>query len=249
VSLHVKIDTGMSRLGVLPADAPALLRGLAEIDGVTVEGMLTHFCNAESVEGRETARQLARFTELVGVLESARLRPRFVHAANSAATLTAPAAHFDLVRPGLALYGIAPAPELQGRATLRPVMRFVSRVIALRRLPVGETVGYGATFTAERPTLIATLPVGYADGYPRALSNRGQVWMRGRRIPLAGRVCMDQIMIDVTDVPDAAIGDEAELWGRHLPVEEVAAVAGTIPYELVTRVGPRVPRIAADTTH
>jgi alanine racemase len=245
VSLHVKVDTGMSRLGVAPADAPALLASLAEIDGVTVEGLLTHFCNAESVDGRETARQLARFEELVRELGTARLRPRFVHAANSAATLAAPAAHFDLVRPGLALYGIHPAPELRERARLRPVMRFVTRIIALRQIAAGDSVGYGATFVASRPSVIATLPVGYADGYPRALSGRAQVNIRGGRVPIAGRVCMDQIMIDVTDVPGVAIGDEVELWGRELPVEEVAAIAGTIPYELLTRVGARVPRVAA----
>jgi alanine racemase len=245
ISLHVKVDTGMSRLGVAPADAPALLASLAEIDGVSIEGMFTHFCNAESVEGRETARQLARFEELVRALEAKRLRPRFVHAANSAATLTAPASHFDLVRPGIALYGVHPSPELRDRARLRPVMRFVTRIIALRQIPVGEAVGYGATFVAARPTVIATLPVGYADGYPRALSNKAQVSIRGGRVPIAGRVCMDQIMIDVTDVPGVAIGDEVELWGRDLPVEEVAAIAGTISYELLTRVGARVPRVAA----
>jgi alanine racemase len=245
VSLHVKVDTGMSRLGVAPGDAPALLASLAEIDGVTVEGLLTHFCNAESVEGHETARQLARFTELVRALGVARLRPRFVHAANSAATLAAPAAHFDLVRPGLALYGVHPSPELRDRARLRPVMRFATRVIALRQIPAGETVGYGATFVVARPSVIATLPVGYADGYPRALSGCAQVSIRGGRVPIAGRVCMDQIMIDVTDVPGVAIGDEVELWGRDLPVEEVAAIAGTIPYELLTRVGARVPRVVA----
>jgi alanine racemase len=246
VSLHVKVDTGMSRLGVAPADAAALLRALGELDGVTVEGLLTHFCNAESVEGAETSRQLARFDELVRALGAARLRPRFVHAANSAATLVAPAAHFDLVRPGLALYGIHPSPALRDRARLRPVMRFVTRIIALRQIGVGETVGYGATFAAARPSVIATLPVGYADGYPRALSNRASVSLRGGRVPLAGRVCLDQIMIDVTDVPGVAIGDEVELWGRDLPVEEVAALADTIPYELLTRVGARVPRVAAE---
>ncbi len=244
VSLHVKVDTGMSRLGVAPGDAPALLRTLGEIDGVTVEGLLTHFCNAESVEGRETSRQLGLFEELVRALGAAKLRPRWVHAANSAATLSAPAAHFDLVRPGIALYGIHPAPALRSRAQLRPVMRFVTRIIALRRVAPGGTVGYGATFVAARPTVIATLPVGYADGYPRALSNRAAMVVRGRRVPIAGRVCMDQVMIDVTDVPAAELGDEVELWGPEISVEEVAATADTIPYELLTRVAARVPRVA-----
>lgn len=246
VSLHVKVDTGMSRLGVAPAAASDLLAGLGKMDGVTVEGLMTHFGNAESVDGPETRRQLARFTELVRALEAARLRPRFVHAANSAATLVAPEARFDLVRPGIALYGVHPSLELRDRARLRPVMRFVTRVIALRRIAVGDAVGYGATFVASRPSLVATLPVGYADGYPRALSNRACVGLRGARVPIAGRVCMDQTMIDVTDVAGVAIGDEVELWGRDLPVAEVAASVDTIPYELVARVGARVPRVAAE---
>ena len=214
------------------------------ISEITVEGLLTHFCNAESVEGRETSRQLGLFEELVRALGAAKLRPRWVHAANSAATLSAPAAHFDLVRPGIALYGIHPAPALRTRAQLRPVMRFVTGIIALRRVPPGGTVGYGATFVAARPTVIATLPVGYADGYPRALSNRAAMVVRGRRVPIAGRVGMDQVMIDVTDVPAAELGDEVELWGPEISVEEVAATADTIPYELLTRVAARVPRVA-----
>jgi alanine racemase len=244
VSLHVKVDTGMNRLGVAPGDAPALLRALGEIDGVTVEGLLTHFCNAESVEGRETTRQLGLFADLVRALGVAKLRPRWVHAANSAATLSAPSARFDLVRPGIALYGIHPAPALRSRAQLRPVMRFVTRIIALRKVAPGGTVGYGATFVAARPTVIATLPVGYADGYPRALSNRASMGVRGRRVPIAGRVCMDQVMIDVTDVPAVELDDEVELWGPEISVEEVAATADTIPYELLTRVAARVPRVA-----
>ena len=243
VPLHVKVDTGMSRLGVAPRDAAEVIRRLRAIDGVTVEGLLTHFCNAEEVDRPETRRQLAEFAELVAALEAADLRPPLVHAANSAATLTAPAAHFDMVRPGLALYGVYPSAGMRGRAALRPAMRFVSGIVALRTLPAGVGVSYGATWRTRRPSRIATVPVGYADGYPRALSNRGQVVVRGRRAPVVGRVCMDQTMIDVTDVPEVAVGDRVTLWGEELPIEEVADLAGTIPYELLVRVGARVPRV------
>jgi alanine racemase len=243
VTLHVKVDTGMSRLGVAPADAPELIQRLRAIDGVTVEGLLTHFCNAEAVEGPETRRQLARFTELVRALEHADLLPPVVHAANSAATLTTQAAHFDWVRPGLALYGVYPSASMRGLATLRPAMRFVTGIVALRSLPAGTGVSYGTTFVTKRTSRIATLPAGYADGYPRALSNRGRVLVRGRRVPVVGRVCMDHTMIDVTDVPDVEVGDQVTLWGDGLPIEEVATLAETIPYELLVRVGARVPRV------
>ncbi len=246
VPIHVKVDTGMSRLGVACDDAPALLAALGRLDGITVEGLLTHFCNAENVTTGETARQLTRFTNLVRELAEARLCPALVHAANSAATLTTPAAHFALVRPGLALYGVHPSDATRSSAALKPVMRFVTGIVALRALVPGDTVGYGATWVAKRASRIATLPVGYADGYPRALSNRGEVVVRGKRAPIAGRVCMDQTMIDVTDVAGAAVGDEVELWGGELRVEDVAARADTIAYELLTRVGTRVPRIAVD---
>ncbi|MBI3766911.1 MAG: alanine racemase [Deltaproteobacteria bacterium] len=245
VPVHVKVDTGMSRLGVAPADAPALLRALAELDGVTVEGLLTHFADAESVDHAGTVRQLTDFERLVAVLEDARLRPPLVHAANSAATLTAPRARFDAVRPGLALYGIHPSPASREAACLRPAMRLVTRIVACRALAPGVAVSYGGTFVARRASTIATLPVGYADGYPRALSNRGEVVVRGVRAQVAGRVCMDQTMIDVTDVAGVAVGDEVVLWGGPLPVEEVAARAETIPYELLVRVGARVPRVLA----
>ncbi len=245
VPLHVKVDTGMRRLGVAPADAPALLRALGELDGLMVEGLLTHFADAESVQGDATQRQLAEFERLVAALSEARLRPPLVHAANSAATLTLPRARFDAVRPGLALYGIAPSVGAARAARLRPVMRFITRVVATRTIAAGVAVGYGGAFVAGRPSVIATLPVGYADGYPRALSNRGTVAIRGVRAPVAGRVCMDQTMIDVTDVPGVGVGDEVVLWGGALPVEEVAAQAETIPYELLTRVGARVPRTLA----
>ncbi len=241
-AVHVKVDTGMTRLGVQPGEAAALLAALRTISGLSVDGLLTHFCNAESAAGAETTRQLETFQQLVGELTSAGLRPPVVHAANSAATLMIPASHFDLVRPGIALYGCYPVPAAHSRATLRPAMRLVTRIIALRTISAGTSVGYGATWVAARASRLATLPIGYADGYPRALSNVGQVVIRGSRAPIAGRVCMDHLMVDVTETPNVTLGDEVELWGPALPVEEVAALAETISYELVTRVGPRVPR-------
>ncbi len=243
VAVHLKIDTGMSRLGVDADAAPDMLASLRRIPGLTLEGVLTHFCNAESVGGPETARQLERFGALIATLARAGMRPPVVHAANSAATLSEPAARFDWVRPGLALYGVYPSATTRTQAALVPVMRFVTRIVALRAVPAGTGVSYGSTFVTTRPSRIATLPVGYADGYPRVLSNRGVVVVRGERVPVAGRVCMDQTMIDVTAIRDVAVGDEVELWGGALPVDEVAATAGTIAYELLARVGPRVRRV------
>ena len=243
VAVHLKIDTGMSRLGVGVDAAPAMLETLQRIDGLTVAGMLTHFCNAESVGGAETARQLEAFSQLVAALTRAGVRPPIVHAANSAATLSAPAARFDWVRPGLALYGVHPSAATRGSAALTPAMRFVTRIVALREVPAGTGISYGSTFVTTRPSRIATVPLGYADGYPRALSNRGVVVVRGERAPVAGRVCMDQTMIDVTAVRGVAIGDEVELWGGALAVDEVAAAADTIAYELLARVGARVRRV------
>jgi alanine racemase len=245
VAVHVKVDTGMTRLGVAPADAPALLRALGELDGIAVEGLLTHLADADTVESAATVRQLAEFERLVAALQEARLRPPLVHASNSAATLANPRARFDAVRPGLALYGVYPAAAGRAVARLRPVMRLVTRVVLRHAVAPGTAVGYGGTFVARRASVIATLPIGYADGYPRALSNRGEVSIRGARAPIAGRVCMDQTMIDVTDVAGAAVGDEVVLWGGPLPVEDVAACAETIPYELLARVSGRVPRVLA----
>ena len=185
------------------------------------------------------ALQVGRKLEALGV------RFKICHCAASAAVLNYPCTHMDMVRPGIALYGYYPAPGLEGLdgSGLLPVMALKTRVAAVRAVPAGTCVSYGCTARLERDSRLAVLPVGYGDGYPRLLSNRMEVLLRGRRCPVVGRICMDMCMVDVTDVPDAVPGDVAELYGREGLLEQAAALAGTIPYELLCNVNPRVPRI------
>ncbi|MDH7572063.1 MAG: alanine racemase [Clostridia bacterium] len=249
VKVHVKVDTGMGRLGFSWEN-----RGVQEIiealshPELEPEGIFTHFACADEPDPSFTLEQHGRFREVLRELEKGGLRFAFRHAANSAATLLFPQTHLDLVRPGLALYGLYPG-EGGRRLPVRlvPAMSFKARIVFLKEVPGGTPLSYGRTFVTSRPSRIATLPVGYADGYGRLLSNRAEVLVRGRRAPVVGRVCMDHILVDVTDVPEAAEGDEAVLFGRQgetsLPVEELAEKMGTISYEVLCQVGPRVPRL------
>lgn len=244
--LHLKVDTGMGRVGCTPDGAPALARAIADLPSVSLEGCYTHFPDADEIDLAPARGQLAAFTEVLAALRAAGLRRLLCHAANSAATLALPEAHFDLVRCGIAAYGIAPAPHLAGRVALRPVMRLCARVVQVKRVPPGTTVGYGREYRAARETTIATVPLGYADGYPRAawpsatiaLAGRGG----GRRLALAGRISMDQLTVDAGGA-EVRKGDEVELWGPAVPIEEVAAAARTIAWELLARVSARVPRV------
>jgi alanine racemase len=249
--IHIKIDTGMGRIGVLPAELPALLDDIRQAGTFAVQGIFSHFANADSVDRDYADYQLATFRQTISVLDAARLRPRWIHLANSAAALTCPDTHFSMVRPGIALYGISPlaaaAPSLT--TSLRPVMRLVTHVWQLKNVPAEFPVSYGQTFVTRRPSRIATLPIGYADGYSRTLSNRASVLIRGQRAPVVGRVCMDLTTVDVTDIDGVQLGDEVVLWGAQhgaeISVSEVATWQGTIAYEVLTGVGKRVPRILA----
>lgn len=244
VAVHVKIDTGMHRLGVAPADVVAFVRAASAFPSVRVVAICSHFAQAESVTGEVTAGQLEKMLAADTALREAGFTLTR-HLANSAAILSRPEAHLDMVRPGIMLYGVAPDPSLGGRADLHPVMQLVARVIRVADISVGEGIGYGHTFHTARPTRLATVRCGYADGYPRALGNVAIATVHGNRIPLVGRICMDHAMFDVTDVADVVVGDEITLWGEEPGVEDVAAAAGTIAYELLARVGARVRREAA----
>jgi alanine racemase len=244
--VHVKVETGMGRLGVAVGDVGAFGTALRDLPGVEVSGVFSHFASADAVDTVAARAQLARFRAAVEALAAAGVRPPLVHLANSAAVLSAPDAHFSMVRPGLVLYGYAPAPHL-ARVPLRPAMRLRTAVAQARRVDAGTPIGYGGTFVTARPSTIAVLPVGYADGYHRLASNRARVLVRGRRVPVAGRVCMDHTMIDVTDVGGAvAAGEPVVLFGAQdgaaLGADELAAWCDTIPYEMLTAVGRRVPR-------
>lgn len=240
VPVHLKVDTGMGRLGVPVGEWGAFLDRLANFAFLEVEGIATHFAEAEA-DATFTLEQGRRF---LGAVQAARQRawePKVLHASNSAASLAFPALRFGMIRPGLALYGIPPRADLD--PGLQPVMRVQTRVLYVKNIPAGFGVSYGRRWVAPRPTRLATLPVGYADGYNRALSNRAQVLIGGQLCPVRGSVCMDMVMVDVTDVdPPVKPGDAAELLGDHVRAEALAEWAGTIPYEILTGFSFRVPR-------
>lgn len=239
INIHVKVDTGMGRIGLRPEAAVELLRELFLFrKQIPVQGIYTHMAKAED-DRSYTERQLSAFRKVLKSLDKEGLRPPLVHAANSAAALRHPGARFDLVRPGLAAYGL-----YEGFA---PVLALKSKIVYLKTVPKGAAISYGATWRAKRVSRIATLPIGYGDGYPRALSNKASVLVGGERCPVVGRVTMDQVMIDVTAVPRARVGDDAVLIGRQdaavISAAELAKQCGTIPYETATAISGRVPRV------
>jgi len=244
---HLKIDTGMNRLGFrfdnLRRSLPELLRS----PNLDLEAVFTHFATADDPSSTLFDEQRRRFDQVLADLKALGARPRFVHAANSAAVVRDPRVWFDRVRPGLLLYGIVP-PPLQSTIALAPVMTLSSRVTAVKGMRTGEVTGYGARFTATKPTTIAIVPAGYADGLDLRLAGRGAVLIRGRRAPIIGSVCMDMIMIDVTGL-DASPGDEVVFIGSQgsdtIDAREMAETIGTIPWEIVCRVGTRIERVYA----
>jgi alanine racemase len=249
--VHLKVDTGLSRAGATPEDWPNLVEAAAQAEAegvVTVVGVWSHFAYADAPGHATIAGQAKVFREAVAVAETAGLRPDVRHLANSAATLTAPEHHFDLVRPGLAVYGLSPVPDVAGPADLglRPAMTLAASLILVKRVPSGSGVSYGHTYTTDRETTLGLVPLGYADGVPREASNVGPVWAAGRRRTIAGRVCMDQVVLDLGDDP-ARAGDEVVLFGDgeggRPTAQDWAELTGTISYEIVTRLGPRVPRV------
>jgi alanine racemase len=244
VAVHLKIDTGMARLGVQLGELGAMLDALDRMPSVRLEGVMTHLSSADS-DAVETRAQLERFDQAVATLRNRGHKPRFVHAANSAGTYMHEHARYDLVRTGLVTYGIAPSgSHAEG---LTPVMSVRTELIALRELPVGAPVGYDQTFRTARPSRIATVPMGYGDGLMISASNRGAMLVRGQRCPIVGRVSMDLTTLDVTDLPDVAVGDDVKLIGRQgdavLTANDLAEASGTIAYEVLTSISPRVPRV------
>lgn len=254
--VHLKIDTGMGRLGVPLPHWERFLDRIANLRWLRVDGIASHLAVSECPPGSDgrvfTEEQGRRFLDAVGQARRRGLRPALIHIANSGAIIEHPKLHFDLVRPGLLLYGYSPA----GRSCpldIKPVMRVSTRVLVVRDLPKGVGLSYGGTWVTPRPTRIATLPVGYADGYPRALSGKAEVLVHGHRVPVRGRVCMDLTMIDVTDVPvPVAAGDEVVLMGEdgdhEINAIDLAEWADTIPYEILAGFSERVPRVLHQTT-
>ena len=251
LKIHVKADTGMSRLGWLCGgeDQSATVEAIAQVcalPGLEAEGIYTHFANADGDEDY-TMLQFTRFLDLLEALKERGITFAIRHCAASAAALKFPCTHLDMVRPGIALYGHYPDPSCEGLdgPGLRPVMTLKTRVASVKAVPAGTPVSYGCTHVLDRETKLAALTIGYADGLPRLCSDKLEVLIGGQRAPVVGRICMDMCMADVTGL-DVAPGDEVEVFGEHLPIEDVAALAGTIQYELLCAVSPRVHRAYLD---
>lgn len=248
-NIHIKIDTGMSRIGFLPEEES--LDEIEKIHGLRhlrIQGMFTHFACADMRDKTHVGHQIEKFRQMIDGVRQRGIPVEIFHCSNSASIMELPSEHMNLVRAGIILYGLYPSHEMEEeRLPLKPVMSLYSHVVHVKEVPEGVTVGYGATYVTRRPTRIGTIPVGYADGYPRILSNRASVLIRGRRAPIIGRVCMDQFMVDVTDMPEVSVGDVVTLIGRDgeetLSVEEISEMAGSFNYEFVCDVSRRVPRV------
>jgi alanine racemase len=260
IKVHLKVDTGMGRLGLLPdnrrftdsgmvPDERAVdeVKAMSALPGLELEGVFTHFATADSRDKTYARQQFEQFETFLAALEQAGLAIPVKHAANSGAIIDMPETHLDLVRAGIALYGLFPSDEVdKGRLTLLPAMTLKTRVIHLKQVPAGFKVSYGCTYTTAAPTTIATVALGYADGYSRSLSSRGHMLVRGHRVPIVGRVCMDLTMLDVGSVPGVTLEDEVVAFGRQgqvaITADEVARQLNTINYEVVSKITQRVPR-------
>ena len=261
ISVHIKMDSGMGRLGLV-ADAllpertiteanpnpVKMIEKIAGLRGLDIQGLFTHFATADSADKSYANRQLEIFLDFLRQLERTGLQPPIRHAANSAALMEIPASHLDMVRPGIATYGLYPSEEVsRDRVILKPVMALKSRIINLKNVPAGFNVSYGITYRTDKPTTIATVPVGYADGLNRLFSSCGQMLVHGQPVPIIGRVCMDLTMLDVGNIPDVGIEDEVLIFGQQdntsITADELASQLNTINYEIVSTVMARVPRV------
>ncbi len=251
VAVHLKLDSGMGRIGALPAELPGLLKELKASPQLKLEGFLSQLANADLPDSDLTAVQLQRFREGLARVRDAGFAPRWRHLANSAGALTQPQARdgvdVNLVRPGLFLYGLATAPWLEGRVKLERVMSWKTGITHLKTVEAGTPVSYGSTWVAMKKSVLATLPVGYADGYSRTFSNRAVALVRGKRAPVVGRVTMDMCVLDVTGIAGVNVGDEVVLLGgqgkERVDAEELATLMDSIHYEVLCGVGARVPRL------
>lgn len=254
LNVHLKLDTGMTRIGFFAYDHERTLPELMEVCGLPhlhVEGVFTHFCVADSKAPEDeafTRTQYARFTAMLDALAAHGIRPELRHCASSGATILYPELALDMVRPGIATYGHAPSEDAEGILDLRPLMTVRTTVAQLREIPAGTSISYGRTYTAERDMRVAVLPIGYADGLLRGLSGKVSFRIRGRMARSVGRICMDMCMVDVSEIPGIRVGDEAALFGYDtdgtlLPCERIAQQAGTISYEILCGISKRIPRI------
>ena len=242
--IHMAVDTGMSRIGVRPEQAGDLAQALSAMPGIELEGMFSHFALADVKDKSFAYQQLEAFKLAISKVEAKGVNIPIKHIANSAAILEMPEAHFDMVRAGIILYGLWPSDEVEHVIELQPIMELKAQIVYVKTLHPGESISYGCTFTAQRESRIGTLPMGYADGYTRMFTGKAQVDYQGKRAPIAGRICMDQCMVDLTDVPELQQGDVVALYGSAtLTMDEAASWLGTINYELPCMLNARVPRV------
>ncbi|MDO5408232.1 MAG: alanine racemase [Eubacteriales bacterium] len=248
-AVHLALDTGMSRIGLEPDESGAdLAAAIAALPGIQVEGMFTHFAKADEIDKQSADGQLKQYLSFVELLRARGVEIPVKHCSNSAGIIDMPHANLDLVRAGISIYGMYPSDEVEkSQVKLRPVMGLKSYVTYVKSIRPGQQVSYGGTFEADHVMQVATVPVGYGDGYPRNLSGRGQVLIHGKKAPILGRVCMDQFMVDVTDIPEVQVDSEVTLIGRdgeeEIRVEDLAAAGGGFHYEIVCDIGKRVPRV------
>lgn len=249
VYFHIKIDTGMGRIGFPVSEESAdTIADIEKLPGVELEGMFTHFAKADETDHAFTQEQHEKFVWMQDALERRSLRIPYLSCDNSAGIIDFPEFRHSLVRAGIALYGMYPSDEVnQNAVPLKPALELISHISYVKDVQEGTPISYGGTFVAEKNMRVATIPVGYGDGYPRSLSNKGEVLVRGKRAKILGRVCMDQFMVDVTDIPDAAFLDPVTLVGRdgeeRITVEELGALSGRFHYEFVCCLGKRIPRV------
>ena len=244
VKVHLKFDTGMGRLGVPVEGARKFLEQMKGFSNLVIDGVASHFSMADE---EYTRGQLKAYKGVTELFRGEGIRPTYWHISSSAPMIDFPDSWFNLIRPGITIYGSYPSRDYIGRIALKPVMRLRTTIDCLKKVPAGTKISYGGTYTTQRESLIATLPIGYGDGYNRLLSNRGEVLLRAKRVPVVGRICMDMTMVDVTDVEEVSLGDEVVLMGKQggdeITVEEIAEKIGTISYEVLCIVGKRVPRV------
>ena len=242
---YIKIDTGMGRIGFpVSEDSADTIAEIGKLPGVVPEGMFTHFAKADETDPAFTREQHERFVWMRQALEQRKLRIPCLSCDNSAGIIDFPEYRHNLVRAGIALYGMYPSDEVDQKAVpLKPALELISHISYVKDVEEGTPISYGGTFVSDRKMRVATIPVGYGDGYPRSLSGRGEVLIRGKRAKILGRICMDMTMVDLTGLPEVHVGDEVEIFGNRQPVDELAEMLGTIPYELTCAVSKRVPRV------
>ncbi|MGQ0557469.1 MAG: alanine racemase [Nitrospiraceae bacterium] len=245
--IHLKIETGMGRLGLTQAELDALISSYTFPPALQLEGLMSHLADSDGLTPDATEEQISRFNRAIQVVVERGFRIPVIHLSNSGGAVRFPSAHFSLVRPGIMLYGYHTLPSTVRPPDLKPVLALKTHIAQIRTIQPGETVSYNRTFTAKRLTRIAVLPIGYANGLSRRLSNRGAVLIRGQRAPIAGLVCMDMVMVDVTEIPGTAAGDETILIGRQgneeITASEIAKWTDTIPYEVLCAISPKIPRL------